>query len=152
MGLNIHLGGIFSITGADFEKIGGFPNFWTWGYEDNIIYNKANQSPGLMVDRSVFFKIFDHNIVHMTDSLKRTINVNQMNSNDPMVQVNNNVNSVVNINHTIIGNKIIVNWFDISLPYQENIQVGEINLTDSPKSIQNMKRRIMNENKGIQEI
>lgn len=148
-GFEFTLGGIFSITGADFELIGGFPNFWTWGYEDNIIYNKANQAPGLMVDRSVFFKIFDHNIVHMTDSLKRTINVNQMNSNDAMVKVNNNVNSVVNINHTIIGNKIIVNWFDISLPYQEKIQVREINLTDSPKSIQNMKRRIINENKGI---
>ena len=69
----------------------------------------------------------------MTDSLKRTINVNQMNSNDMMVQNNNNVNSVVNINHTIVGNKIIVNWFDISLPYQENIQVRDINLTDSQR-------------------
>ena len=71
-GFTYALGGIFSIKGSDFERIGGFPNLWAWGCEDNCIYNRAI-SAGLTVDRGTFFKIGDQQILHLYDGATRNI-------------------------------------------------------------------------------
>lgn len=55
-GFNYTLGGIVSITGQDFEKINGYPNLWTWGYEDNLIQTRVLKS-GLQIDRSNFYNL-----------------------------------------------------------------------------------------------
>jgi hypothetical protein len=52
-GFNYGLGGLFSITGFDFEKINGFPNYWGWGFEDNYILKSAIQN-NMYIDRSEF--------------------------------------------------------------------------------------------------
>ena len=69
------LGGIVSICGADFERIGGFPNLWAWGYEDNMLQMRALQAK-LTIDRSQFYPIHDNQIVHSN---------NQPNSNMRLV-------------------------------------------------------------------
>lgn len=67
------LGGIVSITGNDFEKINGFPNFWGWGYEDNEL-NKRVLQANLTIDRSTFYSIMDVHIIQLHNEFKREIN------------------------------------------------------------------------------
>ena len=71
-GFHFALGGIFSIRGVDFERINGFPNYWAWGGEDNLIHERAKQF-GLTIDRSNFFTIGNMKILQFADVLKRLI-------------------------------------------------------------------------------
>ena len=72
-GYSFALGGILAINGADFERINGFPSYWSWGFEDNCLQNRALKA-GLVIDRSNFFKIGNYNILQMTDGYGRMVN------------------------------------------------------------------------------
>jgi hypothetical protein len=71
-GYKFALGGIFSIKGIDFERILGFPNFWGWGLEDNVIQDRALAS-GLTIDRSEFYNMQDPRITRAFDGFERVI-------------------------------------------------------------------------------
>ena len=73
-GYTFTLGGIVSITGEDFEKINGFPNFWAWGYEDNAMNQRVMNTLGLTIDRSQFYPIMDKNILQLKDEITRVVN------------------------------------------------------------------------------
>ena len=72
-GFNFCLGGIFSVKGEDFEKMNGFPSYWTWGFEDNVIAYRAEDN-NIKIDRSVFFPFGDMNIIQSVDGLTRIRN------------------------------------------------------------------------------
>ena len=72
-GFKYALGGIVSITGNDFEKINGYPNFWGWGMEDNVLQKRC-ETAQLVINRDHFYPIGSPNILQLFDGVSRLIN------------------------------------------------------------------------------
>jgi hypothetical protein len=68
------LGGMFSIKGADFERSLGFPNFWGWGLEDNMMQDRCLKI-GLTIDRTQFYHMRDPRIIRAFDGFERIISI-----------------------------------------------------------------------------
>lgn len=71
-GFKYTLGGIVSIKGADFERINGFPNFWGWGMEDNVLQTRCEKH-GLVIDRSHFYPIGAREVLQIFDGVTKVI-------------------------------------------------------------------------------
>ena len=72
-GFKYALGGIVSIIGKDFELINGYPNFWGWGMEDNVLQKRCDTA-GLIIDRNQFYPIGSPDILQLFDGVSRLIN------------------------------------------------------------------------------
>ena len=121
------LGGSFSITGEDFEKVKGFPNFWSWGYEDNIMYDRVIQNRTLHVDRSVFYKIGHPHILQFFDGIVRSTSRSESKLSNKHNK--NNYNSIKNLDYTIvhdIDNIYMVNVNKFDTDYNNNVYSKEL--------------------------
>ena len=118
-GFHFALGGIFSIRGVDFERINGFPNYWAWGGEDNLIHERAKQF-GIVIDRSNFYTIGDMKILQFADGLKRLICRDELatsimpNNSDGLSKIKNMTHVIYNDTHMID-----VTSFDTYIDYSQ---------------------------------
>ena len=72
-GYTFTLGGIVSIKAGDFERTGGYPNFWAWGSEDNC-FNQRVIDSRIYIDRSNFFPSGHRSILQFVDGIIKMIN------------------------------------------------------------------------------
>ena len=72
-GFEHSLGGIVVIKGSDFELINGYPNFWSWGFEDSCLQKRCLQAK-IKIDRSHFYTIGSPEILQLFDGVDRIIN------------------------------------------------------------------------------
>ena len=134
------LGGIFSITAEDFENIRGFPNFWSWGYEDNLIYERVKQKK-IVIDRSNFYSIMNENINQdFSDGYIRYVNKNDFNLFK--ARTSNGIHSISKLQYEYDETNMYVNVFHFDVPNQKSETVPmDLRKTNIPfaRSIGSMK-------------
>lgn len=161
-GFHFALGGIFSVRGVDFERINGFPNYWAWGGEDNLIHERAKQF-GLTIDRSNFFTIGNMNILQFADGMKRLICRDEL-ATSIMPNNSDGLSKITNISHSIYNDThmIDVTSFDTYIHYSQlnfeeqsldkvnKIRVSPLNALRNIKQLQN--EYVVDANKQIHSI
>ena len=63
------------IKGSDFERINGFPNFWSWSSEDNVLQERCIQY-NMIIDRTNFYEIGSPEVLQLFDGMKRLLSKN----------------------------------------------------------------------------
>ena len=118
------LGGIFSIKGGDFERSLGFPNFWGWGLEDNVIQERCMKI-GLRIDRSQFYAMNDPRIIRAFDGFDRLIS-----KRDTVVykhEIPDNFKSLINMKWQVVGEFINISYFDCAMnPSEQEYAMHDI--------------------------
>jgi hypothetical protein len=133
-GFTYTLGGIVSITGEDFEKINGYLNLWSWGYEDNALQHRATNA-NLHIDRSIFFKINSKEILQEQHGKYRTVNPDDFDIYRN--KINEGINSIYNIKYEITEDNFI-NIYGFDTGRNENASksiIHDISKSNSPFSV-----------------
>lgn len=117
------LGGIVSITGQDFEQINGFPNFWAWGYEDNMLNDRVKQAR-MIVDRSTFYPFADKNILHFYDGYLKQVNKQEFDRFEHGTR--EGVHSLFKINYNVNNDTGIIDVTSFETGTDENKRLTHI--------------------------
>lgn len=119
-GYTFALGGIVSIVAGDFELINGYPNYYAWGYDDNMLLQRVLRAK-IKVDRSVFYDIKDQRITQILASPLRTINKGEFLRY--VTNVNEGLNTMTNLLYTIdeTNGMVNVSRFDTNFFYNKDL-------------------------------
>ena len=101
-GFTYTLGGIFSITGIDYETCNGFPNLYGWGIEDNVMYDRAI-THNIKINRDTFYDIKSNKIIHTSNTHTKLISNNDP-ANYNKKKLNDNLKNIYNLEYDIVLN------------------------------------------------
>ena len=135
-GFEFALGGMFAIKGKDFEKIKGFPNFWGWGLEDNVIQEKCITN-NIRIDRTNFFKIGDKKIYQNKDEIYRVAS-----KDEPAIykyKRYDDITYIKSLNYKINNNMININNFTVKYNHND-LDLYQRNQITSGNKIYILKR------------
>lgn len=126
-GYEFALGGMFSIKGKDFEKTLGFPNFWGWGLEDNVIQDRCKAS-NLIIDRSNFFPISDKINIHREDDGAKRL-VSKADVSVYKWEKPDNITDIRDLNYKIENDMINITKFNVKM----NVEDQDFYIRDNSK-------------------
>ena len=113
------LGGIVSMNAENFEKINGFPNFWAWGYEDNMLYDRVVKNK-LIINRKQFYDFADKNILHFYDGFLKQVNKKEF---ERFVNfTSEGIRSIHNLYYTYNSNTNIYDVHTFDTEFKEDIK------------------------------
>ena len=154
LGYKNTLGGIFAIKAYDFYITKGFPNIWTWGWEDNIFYNRIKKN-NIHINYSEFLDAYTdiHKLICLWHGWDRDINTKkivqiQKYNNDDMLSIIDLQYKEENIEKNIL--MINVNKFNIkysSHPNRNDISRINARIYDAKSKTIFVKKRRLKKNK-----
>lgn len=116
-GFEYALGGIVAITGADFEAVNGFPNYWGWGMEDRVLQERCLERQ-LRIDRNQFFPIGSPEILQLFDGVERLINPADMERSKYDASTTNGLTSISLLKYKIADGDASANKNDMKYVVQ----------------------------------
>jgi hypothetical protein len=116
-GYEFALGGIVSICGEDFERVNGFPNYWAWGYEDNLLNIRIKRAQ-IQIDRSQFYPIMDKNIMQLKDGLTRVVNKREFDRY--LQQTDEGIGSIHSVHYDTDESQSMLNITNFQTEYTED--------------------------------
>lgn len=142
-GFNYTLGGIFSITGQDFENCDGFPNFWGYGLEDNLMQNRV-LARGFLINRNQFFPVNSRDFLQINETGNRIVT-----NRKPDLQQKLNTDGlkdIKNFKYRIYGEMINIETFDVPEKYNSD-QYFIQNFAEDSRLINNRIEKLAHQKK-----
>ena len=133
-GYKFALGGIISIKGEDFENINGYPNYWGYGYEDNVLY-KRTKANNLNMNYKQFYPMGSKEILQFYDGIKKVMNKKNINRQLSKLRVETDgLNTLTDINYKYDEETRMLNIYNFNGLYNhDEVDVHIHSLTNGTK-------------------